>query len=62
MTFNEFGMRCEACHKYKKSRMYYKPVRGISGKYKDIVKWRRLCCNCWLREEDKRMKVYNGNN
>ena len=40
---NEFGKRCQLCYKYKKCRMFYKPING---------KWLRLCKECWEKSRE----------
>jgi len=52
MSKDEYGLRCESCYKYERSRMYYKPVKGQIGKNRDTLKFRRLCIKCWLMAEE----------
>jgi len=44
---SEYGKRCQSCWKYVECRIFYNPVRGRSGRDRDVVKFRRICRECW---------------
>jgi len=46
----EYGKQCQACFKKGDpvfARRYWQQTQGIRGKHKNVVKWRRLCRECW---------------
>lgn len=38
---DEYGKRCQMCHKNRRSRMFFRAIHG---------KFLRLCSSCWDRE------------
>lgn len=56
----EFAWRCQCCFKYRKSRMFWLPLKGISGKLKDRFLWRKICPQCWDKAMAGQIAMYGS--
>jgi hypothetical protein len=55
MSYKEFGKKCQSCGAKKESHMYWRKIYGKKGVDKNILKFRRICKECW---EDESIKDY----
>jgi len=52
---SEYGRRCGSCFRYRRCRLYWRPVFGVSGKLAEHKRWRKLCEECWELAEGGRL-------